>query len=174
MIEGKQVLLRPLTIEDAPQVVRWRNDPFVVEHLFGDEPPTLDSHVRWFAQMQQRGDRQEFVIVERATGRAVGTIGLSSIDRVHRRAEYGILIGEADARGRGYAREASELLLDYAFHDLRLHRVYLLVFADHVTARRLYERLGFQVEGTLRGHIYKRGVFRDVVEMAILNRADVS
>jgi UDP-4-amino-4,6-dideoxy-N-acetyl-beta-L-altrosamine N-acetyltransferase len=173
MINGKRVRLRPMTIGDAPDVVRWRNDPFVSEHLFGDGPPTLDSHVQWFEQMQARGDRQEFIIVERATGRAIGTIGLSAIDRGHRRAEYGILIGEAEARGQGYAREASQLLLEYAFNELQLHRVYLLVFADHMSALGLYVHLGFQIEGTLRGHVFKRGVFRDVIEMAILNPVEI-
>ena len=172
MIDGQRVQLRPMTLADTADIVRWRNDAFVSEHLFSDEPPTIESHIRWFEQMQARGDRQEFVIIERATGRAIGAIGLSNIDRVHRRAEYGILIGEADARGQGLAREASELLLDYAFHTLQLHRVYLLTFADHEAARRLYEHLGFQVEGTLRDHVCKHGIFRDVVEMAILNHTE--
>lgn len=173
MIEGQRVSLRPMMEADATDVVRWRNDPFVIEHLFGDEPPTLDSHARWFEQLQTRGDRQEFIIIERASERSIGTIGLSSIDWKHRRAEYGILIGEADARGKGYAREASVLILDYAFTELHLHRVYLLVFADHVAAQSLYQRLGFQIEGTLRDHVCKRGVFRDVIEMAILNQARI-
>lgn len=171
MIDGQRVQLRPLTLADTTDVVRWRSDPFVIENMFSDEPPTPESHTRWFEQLQLRGDRQEFMIVERATGRAIGTIGLSGIDRVHRRAEYGILIGEADMRGQGYARETSALILDYAFNELHLHRVYLLTFADHLTALKLYQRLGFQIEGTLRDHIYKRGAFRDVIMMAILNQA---
>ncbi len=171
MIDGQRVQLRPMTLADTADVVRWRSDPFVIESMFSDEPPTSESHTRWFEQLQLRGVRQEFIIVERATGRAIGTIGLSGIDRLHRRAEYGILIGEADVRGQGYAREASALLLDYAFNELQLHRVYLLAFADHSAALKLYQRLGFQIEGTLRDHMYKRGAFRDVIMMAILNQA---
>ena len=174
MIAGKRVQLRSMTLADAADIVRWRDDPFVADHMFSDELPSIESHLRWFEQLQTRGDRQEFIIVEQASGHSIGTIGLSSIDRVHRRAEYGILIGEASARGQGYAREASALILDYAFNELQLHRVYLLVFADHLAALDLYKQLGFQIEGTLREHVYKRGVFRDVIEMAILNQTRVS
>jgi len=106
------------------------------------------------------------MIVERTSGRSVGTIGLSHIERTHRRAEYGILIGEPGARGKGLAAEASRLLLDYAFRVLGLVRVYLHVFHDNEAAIRLYERVGFAREGLLRRHVSKRGRSRDVVVMA--------
>ena len=169
MIEGERVQLRAMTIDDADDVVRWRNDPFVIDHLFDDKPPTRTVHVQWFEKMIARSDRHEFIIVERDTQRSIGTIGLSDIDHANQRAEYGILIGEANARGKGYAHEASELILDYALNELKLHRVYLYVFADNSAAIKLYEQLGFQIEGTLRGHVCKRGVFRDVITMAILD-----
>jgi len=169
MIEGERVQLRAMTINDADDVVRWRNDPFVIDHLFDDKPPTRADHVQWFQKMIVRSDRHEFIIIERATQRSIGTIGLSDIDRTNRRAEYGILIGASDARGKGYAHEASELILAYAFNELKLHRVFLHVFTDNLAAIKLYKQLGFQIEGILRGHVCKRGVFRDVIAMAILD-----
>lgn len=169
MIEGDRVSLRTMTRDDADDVVRWRNDPFVIDQLFSDESPTRASHLRWFETMTARGDRHEFIIIERATNRPIGVIGLSSIDQKNRRAEYGILIGETDARGQGCAHEASRLILTYAFYELGLHRVFLHVLADNVTALNLYQRLGFRIEGTLRDHVCKRGMFRDVIVMAILS-----
>ena len=153
---------------DTDDVVRWRRDPEIREQLFADQPPTRESHLQWLADINARGDRQEFMIIERVTGRSIGTIGLSNVDRQNLRAEYGILVGDADARGKGYAREASELILRYAFDQLGLHRVYLHSFADNAAAVRLYKRVGFRLEGTLRHHVLKRGVFRDVVVMAML------
>lgn len=166
MIEGERVQLRRMGPQDAADVVRLRSDPDVQTQLFSERPPTVAEHLRWLADVDARGDRHEFMIVERTSGQSVGTIGLSRIDPTHRRAEYGVLIGEPGARGKGLASEASRLLLDYAFRTLGLVRVYLHVFADNAAAVRLYERVGFLREGLLRRHVYKGGRFRDVVAMA--------
>jgi UDP-4-amino-4,6-dideoxy-N-acetyl-beta-L-altrosamine N-acetyltransferase len=168
MMEGECVVLRPMEAADADDVVRWRRDPLILEQMFADEPPTREEHLRWLETIQARGNRQEFIIIERATGRSIGTIGLSDIDRKNQRTEYGILIGEADARNKGYAREASELILKHAFENCGLRRVYLHTFADNTAAVRLYESLGFRIEGMLRQHAFKCGAFRDVMVMAIL------
>ena len=168
MIEGERVLLRRMGRQDAEDVVRMRGEPEVQAQLFSERPPTMDEHLQWLAGMEARDDRHEFMIVERTSGRSVGTIGLSHIDRTHRRAEYGILIGEPGARGKGLAAEASRLLLAYAFGALGLRRVYLHVFARNEDALRLYRRVGFQPEGVLRRHVRKGGEFLDVAVMAAL------
>ncbi len=166
MIEGERVQLRRLGPQDAADVVRLRSDPDVQAQLFSERPPTVAEHLRWLADADTRGDRHEFMIVERTSERSVGTIGLSRIDPTHRRAEYGVLIGEPGIRGKGLASEASRLLLDYAFRTLGHVRVYLHVFADNEAAVRLYERVGFLREGLLRRHVYKGGRVGDVVVMA--------
>ena len=171
MITGERVVLRPIDEHDTEAVLRWRARPDVVAQLFSERAPTRDEHLAWLARLRERDDREEFVIVERATGRSIGTIGLSAIDRRDGRGEYGILIGEPDARGRGLAAEASRLLLEHAFDVLGLHRVYLHVLADNVRALVLYEALGFQREGLLRDHARKDGRFRDVVVMGLLSHA---
>ena len=168
MIEGERVLLRQMSREDAADVVRMRAEPDVQAQLFSAGPPTIEEHLQWLAAMEARGDRHEFMIVERASGRSVGTIGLSHIDRVNRRAEYGVLIGEPGARGKGLAAEASRLLLGYAFGTLGLRRVYLHVFARNADALRLYRRVGFHPEGVLRQHVRKGDEFLDVAMMAVL------
>lgn len=168
MIAGERVVLRPMDERDTDDVVRWRAEPAVAAQLFSERPPTREEHLAWLARLRPDGERREFIIVERAGGRAVGTIGLSQLDRRYRRAEYGLLIGEPSARGKGMAAEASRLLLQHAFTALGLNRVYLHVLADNDAALRLYDRLGFASEGVLREHVCKDGRFRDVVVMGIV------
>jgi len=171
MMQGDRVMLRPMEKADTDDVLRMRGNPEVLAQLFSDEPPTREGHLRWLEQTQAQGVRQEFMVVERATGRSIGTIGLNHIDARHNRAEFGILIGDAKARGKGLASEASRLLFDYAFNKLGLHRLYLHVFPDNKPALHLYRKLGFIQEGLLRRHVVKNGEHRDVVVMALLRGA---
>lgn len=159
-MEGHRVDLRSLEAGDAEVVVAWRNDPGIIAQLFSEAPPTRESHLRWFEQVQREGGRQEFIIIERATGQRIGTVGLSGIDPGRRCAEYGILIGEEDARGKGLAHEASELILRYAFEQLNLERVTLNLFADNTAALKCYHRLGFVRQPTLDGERVKGRVRR--------------
>jgi RimJ/RimL family protein N-acetyltransferase len=170
-VDGRRVTLRALGPGDGPDVVRWRSDPDVARQMLSEGPPTLEEHDAWFAAMSERGDRREFVIIDRESGRAVGTVGLSRIGDPPGEAEYGILIGERDARGRGFAAEATELILAYAFGPLGLRRVRLTVFEDNAAAFRLYERCGFRPIPASRTERVKDGERRATVGMAI-ERAD--
>jgi RimJ/RimL family protein N-acetyltransferase len=59
------------------------------------------------------------------------------------------------------------LVVNYAFNQLGLRRIYLEVLADNASAIRLYEKCGFKVEGTLRRHVFKDGKLKDVLIMAV-------
>ena len=159
-LTGPTVLLRPMAGGDTAHVLRWRADPEVARQLFSERPPTRAEHEAWLARLAQSYDRIEFIIALRESGRPVGTIGLSRIQGAGGSAEYGILLGEADVRGKGIAREASELLLAHAFGALGLGEVFLHLFEDNVAALRLYQRLGFREDPAAGGIRRKDGRLR--------------
>lgn len=160
------VVLRPQTLADAERVIGWRSLPEVQAGLFSEGAPTPEEHRKWLEGLGD--DRREYIILAGVQRRPVGTAGLSGISRVHSLAEYGVLIGERDCWGKGYAAAASHELLRIAFQDLKLHRVFLRVLEDNARAIRLYLRLGFVREGVLRGHVRKGGMPRNVVVMGML------
>ena len=166
-LEGTRLYLRLMVFEDTDLILRWRSRPDVASQLFSQRPPTRAEHEAWFSRLQESDDRIEFVIVVRETQSPIGTIGLSHMDREKREAEYGIMLGEPEWRGQGLAREASDLLLDYAFESLGLQRVRLNLFADNSSARTLYERLGFLEETSLAGEALKDGVLRKTTAMVV-------
>lgn len=89
-----------------------------------------------------------FGIVKKSDGSLSGYIFLAEILKSHRVArELGIVIGDEENWEQGYGSEASGLILDYGFSKLGLHRVELLVLEFNKRARRVYEKLGFVVEG---------------------------
>ncbi len=87
----------------------------------------------------------------------IGNIGLHQIDWVDRQATTGMLIGEADARGKGYGPEAKELLLGYAFNTLGLMLIEAGTFEGNTASRRSLEKSGYTYEATLRWRFYREG-----------------
>lgn len=158
----------PMTMEHAELIVKWRNNPLILESLFSSEKITLESHTKWFERYIIGTDRKEFIIYHVGSDKAVGTIGLSNIDIVNSKAEYGIIIGEDEFRGRGIAKAASMLILEHGFNILGLNKIYLKVLINNKDAIGLYKKLGFTQEGLLRQDIYKNGTFKDVVIMSLL------
>lgn len=72
-----------------------------------------------------------------------GSVSLKNIDLENEEAEYAISI-HPDAQGKGAAQAASSGILEIAFRDLKLQRVYLNVLADNERANRFYQKFGFQ------------------------------
>ena len=100
--------------------------------------------------------------------RLVGYVQLAMIDYRERRAAAGILIGDKAVWGRGIARTALRILLDYAFTVRGLERVYAEVYSFNTRSLRLMERVGFQLEGILRQHEFHNGARQDMHVFGIL------
>ena len=168
-IEGELVALGPLRRDHIPSYLRWIND-FGTTRTLGvpPRPMTLEQETAWYERAAADDDRVGFTIYERATGRAIGNCGLHEVDLANRRTMVGIMIGEPDARGRGYGTEAMRLLLDYAFTVLGLHSVMLTVFAYNHAGRRCYEKAGFRELGRRRESRWYHGRFWDEIHMDFL------
>lgn len=167
--KGERVCLRMMTEEDTDRIVAWRNKDFVRERFIYQKPFTREGHLQWMETQVKTGRVVQMMICLAESGQAVGSVYFRDIDREHRKAEYGIFIGEETALGKGYGTEAAHLALDYAFHELSLHRVMLRVLSDNVRARKSYAHAGFAEEAYLHEDVLIQGRFRDVVLMAALN-----
>jgi len=168
-IEGELVVLGSLRREHIPLYLRWIND-FGTTRTLGvsPRPMTLEQETAWYEQAAVDDARTGFTIYERATGRPIGNCGLHAVDLANRRTMVGIMIGEPDARGRGYGTEAMRLLLDYAFTVLGLHNVMLTVVEYNGAGRRCYEKVGFREMGRRRESRWYNGRFWDEIHMDIL------
>ncbi len=170
-LTGQGVYLRGATPEDAAVCAPWFNDEEVNRYLLvGRRPNTVENSRQFLARAMTSKRDIVFAIIERETGRHIGNTGLHRIDPIFRSAGFGIVIGVRDCWGRGYGTEATQLVTDYAFARLNLNRVELEVAAENPRARRIYERIGYRVEGTRRDAFYVEGRYLDAVIMAILRR----
>ena len=166
VINGDKVSLRPITDADTDDIVRWRNDPEVRQFFIFREPFTPEMHRAWLKNRVAAGQVIQYIIIDRASGKSVGSVYFRDVDPVSEAAEYGIFIGEADARGRGVGTETARLFTAFGLDVLRLHRISLKVLGGNEIARRSYEKAGFVFEGRFRDFVKLDGVFTDVVFMA--------
>lgn len=148
IIVGDNVALRHFTEQDIPALLRWGTDPELNRLLEGDYPSSKDAYVDWLRQLKSDRHRQAFAI-QLADGRFIGDIELDHIAWRSGDAELRIRIGEPDCHGRGYGTEALRLLLEYAFENLNLRRIYLRVFQFNRRAIASYRKVGFKKEGAL-------------------------
>mgnify|MGYP000294716975 CR=1 FL=1 len=165
--EGELVALGPLRREHVRLYLRWINDFGTTRTLAVPcGPMTLERETAWYEKAAL--EPHSFTIYERATGRPIGNCGLHGVDWPNRSTTVGIMIGEPDARGRGYGTEAMRLLLDYAFTVLGLHSAMLNVYEFNPVARRSYEKVGFREIGRRRESRRFNGRFWDEIHMDIL------
>jgi hypothetical protein len=87
----------------------------------------------------------------------IGWVALDGIQWQHGTAMIAIGIGDAKHRGQGYGEEAMRLFIDFAFNEMNLYRIGLTVFEYNMRGVKLYERLGFVLEGTLREFMIRDG-----------------
>lgn len=168
-IAGDGVALGPHRRELLPLYMRWVNDFEVTRTLaMGFRPVTLEWEQAWYDRLASREQDVLFTIYERATLRPIGATGLHKIDHAQRTAEFGIMIGEKGAWGKGYGTEATRLMLDYAFTGLGLHAVMLHSYSYNQRAIRAYARAGFKEAGRLREFHRIGGRAYDIILMDCL------
>jgi RimJ/RimL family protein N-acetyltransferase len=164
-----RLLLRPWRFGDEEALVRHGDNPNVSRYLRDRFPcPYRRSDAEgWLAHVTtQPGPPTAFALV--VAGEPVGGIGIDLLDDVYRvGGELGYWLGES-FWGRGYASEAVQVLVPYAFDTLDLLRVQAGVYGPNVASTRVLEKAGFVLEGTMRRAALKRGELHDVLLYARL------
>lgn len=171
ILKGKKIVLRPLSLSDAPRFVKWLKDPELTKFLsMHDYPaPTLKEEREWI-KARQKDKNMLSLAIDTVEGEHIGSISLRDINNPNKRALYGIVICDKRYWGQGYGTEAGKLIVDYGFKELKLNRIYLEHIAYNIRGHKSYEKIGFKKEGVFKEHILRDGYFHDVIWMGILKR----
>jgi RimJ/RimL family protein N-acetyltransferase len=89
-----------------------------------------------------------FCILNKETKEPLGDINLFDSEEFNGLPEISIMIGKNS--GKGFGTEASQLLLNFAFKELKLKEIYLSVYKDNLPAVGLYKKLGFETYGEIK------------------------
>ena len=166
---GERVYLRPLEPEDADLVSGWYADDRV-RRLLGD-PPTSYARRRQSYGDAVTGDGDSvfrFIICRLDDDIPVGRVDVFEINRTNGNCAFGIAIGDPALWGQGLGSDAVNAVVDFAFGELRMERVWLDTDADNERAQAAYRKAGFVVEGRLRHVWFQDGVHADDLRMALL------
>ena len=163
------IALRELARADVQRINAWRADRGVLEGLAAPFR-YIDQEVdeAWYDRYLANRGRDVRCAVCLPGGDAIGVVSLTNIDPVHRNGEMHLLIGDGKARNQGAGTAATIEMLKHAFDDLNLHRVWLTVLDTNAAARRVYDKVGFRVEGTIREGVFKDGRYHDQILMGLL------
>lgn len=169
MLQGHKVLLRAFRRSDLELLCQYNNDLEVELAGGGDAPmpQPLERLLAEFDAESAKGGRDNCNFAIEADGKFIGQCALFHFDNVAQTAELGITIGDKAYWGRGYGREAIALLLDYAFRQRNLRKVWLSTNGTNERAIRAYQACGFVVEGRLRQHVWSNGQYTDSVTMGV-------
>lgn len=163
-IQSERILIRPIRRKDLKLIEHWLEDPegryFQLSRTTARSMPVtelLDSkkHVVGMIVLPDQ--------------KPIGAVAFLDRDPVQKKAELRKLIGDPQYRGRGLAREAADLWIQFGIQGLQLHKIYLNTLDNNIRNIRLNENLGFRVEGILRDEILVDGEYKDVLRMGLVH-----
>jgi len=155
-----------------PDLLRWFNDPEVIQYLGIYLPMTEMVEEKWIESIGTTRLLTDvfFIIeaIEEKGTRPIGDTGLGGINSKDHNAGFGIAIGEKDYWSKGYGTEAARVLVNYGFGQLNLHRITSGAVAFNERSIRMHRSLGFKEEGRQRDFVYRNGRYHDHVMFGIL------
>ena len=168
ILETQRLLLKPIEVEDLKFLLNLRWEQEVMNYLIHD-PISFKNQTDWFNNIKKTDLALSIFVKEDNDLKIIGTVGLYEMNARHQRAIWRIRL-DPSQQGKGFATEAINLILDYGFNTLNLHKIISDSFADNAAIVNLTLKLGFKQEGLLVGHYFHKGEFRDAIQFGLLRK----
>ena len=167
ILKSDKIYLRPIILNDVnSNYLSWLNDKEVMQGI-ATSGYTLDNLKIYVEARLLDPNVVFFAICSNDTSEHIGNVKIDFHDKNANVSELGLLIGNKNYWGKGIGYEACKLAIDYGFNEMHLRKIYLAVYENNLNAKKLYEKLGFKLEGTLRKHIMADGELCDKYLMGI-------
>ena len=157
---------RKMRLADQEQVLAWRVKPDVAQYMLTQVEFNLDKQLRWFDRINQ-STTDEYWIIEH-NSKAIGVINLSEIDRINRRATWGLYVGEEMTSPVGGMLPMYFYNYVFGREDLNLHKLHGMVLDINTNMLRVHEVCGYRQVGIHKNHVLRDGRFHDVHVVELL------
>lgn len=158
-------ILRSIADDELELMRAWRNDPAVRANMYTQHEISCEEHLAWWTKTQNLID-QKYFMYEMA-GIPIGIAAFTGIDIYNQNSAWAFYASPTAPKGTGSKMEF--LMLDYAFNELRLHKLYCEVLAFNIPVIKLHQKFGFKIEGIIRQQHKVNSAFVDTYRLGILD-----
>lgn len=169
-IQGTRIELRPIICDHAEIYVTWYNDLDIRRLARMIRPVSVENFRKSINNIYNATDRIKFEIWHIADEKPIGDVGLGDIEYHDRNAQFGIMIGDKNYWNQGYATEALQLILKYAFEEVNLHKVWGSISDWNKGSQKVAIKAGMHLEATKKEDWYIDGEYVDTHIYAIFKR----
>ena len=167
-MNNKKLELKKITKNDLKIIVKWRNDPSIMKYNRQYILLNMDHEDKWFHSISQRDSKRKMFVFKYGKD-IIGVGGLINLDKKNRNADVAIILGETKMHGKGLGTQALELLVDFGFNKLKLHRIGAEIFEYNKISLKLFQKLNFNKEATLKDSLWRNGKWWNVHIFSIIN-----
>ncbi len=170
-LEGENIILENFSEKHLHNdYVEWLRDEEINRFLVTADKNITIEDLRKSRFEYINSDKDYFLaIIEKNDNKHIGNVHLGPVDKTSKKCQFGMMIGDKKYHGRGLAKEAVALCIDYCFKELKMHKLFLNVDEENIPAIKVYEKNNFHTEGVLKDHVFFKGKFHDLRMMARFN-----
>ena len=165
-----RLIMRKMLISDYSDMFDYASRPVTTKYLLWSphESPKFTKKYLSYLQGQYREENfYDVALVEKDSGKMIGTCGFTKFDLTNNSAEVGYVISP-DFWGYGFAAEALHRLMRFGFSELMLHRLTAKIMDGNVRSMRVAEKCGMRHEATHYDAMLIKGRYCTIHEYAIL------
>ncbi len=157
MLKGKIISLRRVKQDDLKFLRDWRNTPSIWENNTQFILLNLKQQNSWFKKINDNISKERMFTVIDGKQNPIGICGLVQIDEDNRNGKVAIIIGNTKNHSKGIGTESLNLLLEYGFKELKIHRIDAEVIEYNKKSLNFFKKLGFKQEAVMRDYIFRNG-----------------
>ena len=171
-IKTPRLLLRCVTLADAPEIFFLRSDDSVMKYIDREKTKTLEEAEIFIQHIIDMYNRNEALMwgisLLEEPAKLIGTIGFWRMQKEHYRAELGYILHPGQWN-KGIMKEAIHTVTKYAFGLMELHSIEARINTGNMASAAVLERSGFVREAYFKEDFYFRGKFIDTAVYSLVN-----
>ena len=176
-LRTERLLLRKITMDDAPAVFELRSNEQVMKYIARPLNETIEDAKKWVRLVMDALEKNEgitwCICLKEQPAVHVGTIGFWRMQKENHRAEIGYML-HPSLHGKGIAYEAMQVVMHYGFDVMQLHSVEAHVDPDNIASIRLLQKAEFVREALFKENYFFNGTFLDTAVYSKIKKVTVS
>ena len=165
---GKRVNLTTIKKSDLKTLQKWRNSkdiwPYSTQYILLN----MNNQKKWYKEnLQKKSNRIMFMITNKV-GKTIGICGLIDTNLKDKSASIAIIIGEIKYHDKGLGKEILQLLINYGFIKLKLHKIDAEVFAYNQKSIILFQKMNFKQEVVLRDSLWRKNKWWNIHKFSLI------